>query len=409
MSRPTTLPDFATSGTNVIEPSSGLKTSGWFPGTSPPAQLMNWCHHTVALWITYFASIIPDGPVALAADVTAAAAARLRSKLLTALTNYVEMQLNPAVVPSTLSINSVGYWSDGAKYRLLAVGVTGRIFSSEDFGRTWTQQTQAGSYTGQFFRCVPKASGWIAVGSAAGIQTAGATAVTWTARTAAGAYGGDFKDVAAGNGVCVAVGSGALQVQASVNDGATWAVETPVAGCTAIAAITCNDTGTFVYVDSAAKVIGRSANGTTWTAPTPASDLSDRFVDVKWCRTLGLFLALAKNNASGLAYLHSSPDGITWTARANAWATAPRTIVPTRYGVLLLSDSDVHITLDGITIALNAAGGNTAFGTAGLPSFTIIPQNVSAAEMFGADQYTAVLIAEPSTNQIWRSGVIVTD
>lgn len=396
------LPQFSTSGVNVVAPSSGLKATGWIAGSRPPSQIFNWIHKLTYDWLNYLAGIIPDGPVPLKSDTDAVATARLRSKLLTGLINYAD------VSPSG-TFNSMGYMFDDPHPRLLIVGTLGSIQSSDDFGRTWTPQTNAGSYTGQFYRVMTKNVGWLAVGSAAGIQTASAAGVTWTARTAAGGYTGDFFDAAAGNGKIVAVGRSALAVQYSGDDGATWAAETPVSGVTAIAAIAGNDVGTFVYVDSAAKKIGRSANGTTWTSPTPASndvtDVSDRYVDVKYSRLHGKFFALATNGSSHVGWLHSSTDGSTWTTVATLPAANPKALIPTRYGLLIVSTSDVHLSVDGSTLL------SLQLGQGGLPATDLKPQNYAAGEYLGADQYSTILIAAGSggTGKVYRSGVIVTD
>ena len=58
MSQPTgNLPDWDTSNTNVTEPTSGQKASGWATNQAPPSSYMNWWMRTVGLWIAYLYNI----------------------------------------------------------------------------------------------------------------------------------------------------------------------------------------------------------------------------------------------------------------------------------------------------------------------------------------------------------------
>lgn len=68
--------------------------------------------------------------------------------------------------------------------------------------------------------------------------------------------------------------------------------------------------GRFVLVGDSGK-IATSDNGTTLTART--SGTTDNLSDVAWSEDLGIFVAT--RSSGGLGYL-TSPDGITWTARA---------------------------------------------------------------------------------------------
>jgi hypothetical protein len=53
--RPTQLPEWATSGANIVEPTSGRKLAGWLPDLAPPAQLMNWWKNLAYRWIAFLA------------------------------------------------------------------------------------------------------------------------------------------------------------------------------------------------------------------------------------------------------------------------------------------------------------------------------------------------------------------
>lgn len=53
MTRPTNFPDWATSGANVLEPSSGKKVAGFLSGEQAPAQFFNWLHGVAGQWLRY--------------------------------------------------------------------------------------------------------------------------------------------------------------------------------------------------------------------------------------------------------------------------------------------------------------------------------------------------------------------
>ena len=53
MTRPTELPEWATSGANVLEPSSGKKLAGFLSGERPPAQWFNWLHGLAGQWVAH--------------------------------------------------------------------------------------------------------------------------------------------------------------------------------------------------------------------------------------------------------------------------------------------------------------------------------------------------------------------
>lgn len=52
---PVWIPD---NTTNIIEPSSGQKNTGWLPGQVPPAQYFNWILNLINQWIEYFDDVI---------------------------------------------------------------------------------------------------------------------------------------------------------------------------------------------------------------------------------------------------------------------------------------------------------------------------------------------------------------
>lgn len=68
MAKPTLKPDWATSGgTHIIEPTSGLKLTGWEGGDRPPCEYQNWLHYITNQWINYtdkkFDALSPITPI----------------------------------------------------------------------------------------------------------------------------------------------------------------------------------------------------------------------------------------------------------------------------------------------------------------------------------------------------------
>jgi len=56
--QPTVLPEFATSGLNVLEPTPTQKIDGWVATQKPPHTTMNWLHKITNDWLEWFATVI---------------------------------------------------------------------------------------------------------------------------------------------------------------------------------------------------------------------------------------------------------------------------------------------------------------------------------------------------------------
>lgn len=54
MGRPTGYPEWATSPTNIAEPSAAKKLSGWGVNEAPPSSYVNWLQSLTNKWIKYF-------------------------------------------------------------------------------------------------------------------------------------------------------------------------------------------------------------------------------------------------------------------------------------------------------------------------------------------------------------------
>lgn len=53
MPKPTQLPEWATSGTNVVEPTAGMKSAGFVAEQKPPAQYVNWLFKLLYDWTVW--------------------------------------------------------------------------------------------------------------------------------------------------------------------------------------------------------------------------------------------------------------------------------------------------------------------------------------------------------------------
>jgi len=81
------------------------------------------------------------------------------------------------------------------------------------------------------------------------------------------------------------------------------------------------DLGKLVAVCSGGATVARSTDGITWDTDLISDDY---FQDIVWSPELGLFCTVGRDVFNNVAYIKTSPDGITWTARTpittyNSW------------------------------------------------------------------------------------------
>jgi hypothetical protein len=58
MPAPIKYPDWATDGTNTVEPPAGKVAAGWLPAEQPPAGWFNWWQRNVGEWTRWLESLI---------------------------------------------------------------------------------------------------------------------------------------------------------------------------------------------------------------------------------------------------------------------------------------------------------------------------------------------------------------
>lgn len=63
MAKPTKLPVWATDLSNVTEPASGQKDTGWTNNQPAISSYFNWLFYTIYLWLAYIDAGVFDGPI----------------------------------------------------------------------------------------------------------------------------------------------------------------------------------------------------------------------------------------------------------------------------------------------------------------------------------------------------------
>lgn len=292
MARPTQLPEWASSGTNVVEPSGGKKVSGWLVNERPAAQHQNWWQRRVYDWIQYLDGIVPDGALPLKSDELARAE-------------------QGAILASSLVDTGTGKqynaYAVGSSLRIVGVGEDGTIVRSDDWGHTWTPATPGSSYAGDFKDViwVQSLGLFLACGETGEIQSS-PDGATWTRRNTGG--GITFTALAWNGTLACAVGNdGSNGRPATSSNGTSWTVNTQAFFFSPV--ITSNGAGLFVSHEASSANVKTSTNGTVWTTRT----LSASVVGY----TLGWSVGQGFVLAGGAGEVHFSAAGTTWTSVRN--------------------------------------------------------------------------------------------
>lgn len=245
------------------------------------------------------------------------------------------------------------YWSavassaDGSKL-VAATGTNGFIYTSNDYGITWTQSS---SPVGQWYALASSADGTklIAASSPGGLFTSGDSGATWTQRET----NRDWRAVASStDGTKLAAVAYNAQIYTSVDSGVTWTPRETVRKWTSIASsadgtklaagadllspiYTSTDSGLtwspnsgFTYMFSIAssydgtKLVSAGANGySIYTSTDSGLNWVTRDIPRNWGRVTssgdGTILAAVGSspNSNGGRVYTSNNSGITWTPR----------------------------------------------------------------------------------------------
>jgi len=182
--KPTTLPEWATTGGTTVEPSAGQKAAGFAVGTRPPARWVNWLLNTLYLWAEY----VRDGVFQSAGSAAA-----------------IEAQANtgPAlkVTPGATTISAERIGTQSAPSGAGLVG--DRYTDADGIVRTCRAAATPGT-----FKAVGALQTRQVLTSASGTYTTPAGVVAINVR-AYGGGGGGGNAPAGGGGVAVGGGGGA--------------------------------------------------------------------------------------------------------------------------------------------------------------------------------------------------------
>lgn len=277
--KPTTMPKWASSSGNVLEPTEGKKALGYLVSERPPAAWWNWWKNLVWKWLlwntasnraipwyqaTSIASTTYDWQIAFAEGSTWCRAGAITVWSGTRTIRWSQdggltwtvISLDAGVASSTAqSIASNGT-------RVVIVGMSGLIQYSTTAAGGFTAATPAAGFTGNFYQVIWAGNQFVAVGDSE-VQTS-SDGINWIRRqsvapTVTGRTITSLGAVAYAGGRLVRVGANNLgggEVFYSDDNGATWTwwYTTP------------NNT------DALAKVIGTTfADGSIGFAASPTS------------------------------------------------------------------------------------------------------------------------------------------
>lgn len=251
-----------------------------------------------------------------------------------------------AADPSVGTLTAVG--ACNSENRLLALGTgTTPIAYSDNQGQSWSSATVPGSAT---INATHEQGGMVvAVGNSGTIWTSADYGANWTSRTSGVA--GNLTTVTYDStaGKWVAAGVDAVRYS---TDGITWSDGKPSVTGTPTFAV-CSSGGTYVLFAtsgaSATQHCWSSTNGTSWThrAITSATQamVAPRVYTVGGARLfMGWFFL------SGSTYnFYTSADGITWTLRINGSSSNVSDTLFTGDVLFQPADSPARYSYDGTT------------------------------------------------------------
>ncbi len=261
-------------------------TETWSQSTAPSHGTLTFTSATAA---SGSSNIAPGGTITYTPTVGNTAA------------DSFAVQVSNGTNTATLTVNVAFRGQGTAGAGFVAVGQGGLILTSPD-GATWTSRT---SGTALRLRSVTaSANRVVAVGETGTVLTSDDSGVTWTARTSGVTE--TLRGVAASQSLFVAVGGQTNALIRTSSDGVTWSATTvPALGKLRGAAW---GNGLFVVVGNGGAIL-TSADGTTWTQQSAST--TDELDGVLW--TGSNFLVFT---ATGKVL--TSTDGASWTsAQAN--------------------------------------------------------------------------------------------
>ncbi len=381
--KPTELPRWADTGSapasNIVDPPSGNKDTGWLTNDVPPSSWFNWFMQNVYKWMQWLdAQPLPSMAAVLSPPRQGAA-----------ISTFTVGDLG-LVASTVVDLTNTSY------NRIVAVGSdTTHVYTSDDGGQTWTQRT--GNQGTKVLNAVCQKVGdltggtnlFVAVGQTGSIITS-LDGITWSLRTSGTTE--HLKSVV-WDGTKFLVG-GTNNTLLTSSDGTTWAAKTTGLSATGTNYVAASATLAVVTSDTASTATClaiSSDHGANWTVKTaPATHIGPPSY-------LAFNTAIFAVTTSNTAITYTSSDGIVWTSRF----TATSTISPTSQFLFVLTESGigvgfsfgatgtsntdiVYVSLDGITWTTRQYLGYSVWAAApshgGLLTMTSDPLGTAASK-----------------------------
>lgn len=342
ITKPTELPRWADTGSapasNITDPPSGNKDTGWATDDVPPSSWFNWWMQLVYKWTQWLDSR-PEPSMASVLTIPSQGGS---------IASFT-------VSPQGMVASPVMDETNTSLMRIIAVGSdTTHLYTSDNGGKGWTQRTSnAGTHALEAVcQKVGDLSGgtnlFVAVGKTGTIVTS-PEGITWTLRTSGttehlySVIWDGTKFIASGNNNTLLTSS----------DGITWAAKSTGLSATGTVYVAASSTLAVAISDTAstANCLATSADhGATWTVRTaPAAHLG-----VPSYLAFGSPLFVVAT----VSTIYTSADGITWTSRGAQTIGTKLDFLLLENGIgvgfidlnTAVGDSDsIYTSLDGLT------------------------------------------------------------
>ena len=257
--------------------------------------------------------------------------------------DYVWSRAGTNLPGDQMSWESIASSADGTK--LAAFVGSGYIYTSQDSGATWTEQTGSKSH---YWRSITSSADGtkLAAVDCEGVYTSTDSGATWTERTFAGYHYNWTSVASSADGTKLAAtagwfyGSGSIYT--STDSGATWTERAP-AGSYDWRSITSSADGTKLAAVAArsGSIYTSTDSGVTWTEQTAAGSREWQSITSS---ADGSKLAAA---ASGGSIYTSTDSGATWTERTAAGSQSWRSITSSADGSKLAATSATYNSSTG--------------------------------------------------------------
>jgi hypothetical protein len=307
MTRPASKPSWI--GTRIAA-TLAQRATGFTPGQTPTAELFNWIFGLGSDWIDY----IDDWIQNTARVATLVPEQQIEGQCLANAILVAESTATMAISAVAVATNAAG-----AILHMVGVGDAAKIMRYDAVRDEVTMPTAGSAYAGNFGDVIWANGLYVALGTAAEIQTS-PDGITWTRRFNTAGF--TWGRLAYGGGKYVAVGSTGRALWST--DGILWNS----------ANVTAMSTGPFnvIYAPALDKffcfnnsqVCQTPSSTMVWSAATTLpANLS--IYDVVWAPSQKLILTLQRTSGS-IARLSTSADGTSWQSFVSPTAWMPSNI-----------------------------------------------------------------------------------